>query len=99
MVFPRTLSWLAAGGLIIPAFGQMGATEAPVPADPLELVTGAIQNADTPQGRAAALQLLASARSNFALRRGGQAYDLKVSFSVNSGGATEYDGAWQMEET
>jgi hypothetical protein len=25
-------------------------------------------------------------------------YDLKVTFTVNSGGQTEYDGAWEMEE-
>ena len=71
---------------------------APVPADPLELVTGQIQVADTTASREAALQLLARARNSYALRGAGHGYDLKVTFTVNSGGQTEYDGAWEMED-
>lgn len=70
---------------------------APVPHDPLELVTGEVQDAGTPTSREAALQLLGRARSKFALRSAGQAYDLKVRFTVDSLGQTNYDGAWEME--
>ena len=34
----------------------------------------------------------------YALRSAGHGYDLKVTFTVNSGGQTEYDGAWEMED-
>ena len=71
---------------------------APVPRDPLELATSQIQAANTPESRDAALQLLARARNNFALRSAGQAYDLKVTFTVDSLGQTNYDGAWEMED-
>jgi hypothetical protein len=75
---------------------------APVPADPLELVTGAVQAADSPASREAALTLLARARNSFTLRSGGRAdgqgFDLKVSFTVNSLGQTDYDGDWTMED-
>jgi hypothetical protein len=80
------------------AFGQNAPRIAPVPRDPLELATGPIQAADSPTSREAALQLLARARSNFALRSARQAYDLKVSFTVDSRGQTNYDGAWEMED-
>ncbi len=71
---------------------------APVPADTLELVSGRIQAVDTPTGREAAVQLLSRARDSYAFRNAGRGYDLKVSFTVNSGGQTEYDGAWAMED-
>jgi hypothetical protein len=71
---------------------------APVPPDPLELAAGQIQSANTPADREAALQLLGRARNQFALRSTGQAFDLKVSFAVDSLGKTNYDGAWQMED-
>ena len=51
--------------------------------------------------RAAVLRLLGRARDSYSLRSGGSAgrgYDLKVIFTVNSGGQTEYDGAWEMED-
>jgi hypothetical protein len=32
------------------------------------------------------------------LRSAGRGYNLKVSFTVNSGGQTEYDGVWRMED-
>jgi hypothetical protein len=91
--------WLiAAVGLSSVAFGQTEPRIAPIPSDPLEMVTGPIQVVDTPAGREAVLQLLTRARQNYALRSAGQGYDLKVSFTVNSGGQTQYDGAWEMEE-
>lgn len=96
---PVPLLWLiAAAGLSLAAFGQNTTAIAPVPSDPLEIVTGPIQIADTPASREAALQLLARARNSYALQDAGQGYDLKVSFTVNSGGQTEYDGAWEMED-
>src|SRR5579871_7013166 len=78
------------------AFGQALAI-ASVPADPLELAVGPIQTAGTPV-RASALQLLERARSNYQLRNAGQAWDLKVRFAVDSRGATNFDGAWTMED-
>ena len=64
----------------------------------MELAAGPVQTADTPASREAALQLLARARSGFAFRGARQAYDLKVSFTVDSLGQTNYDGAWEMED-
>ena len=84
--------------LPLTAFGQNAPKIAPVPRDPLELATSQIEAANTPASREAALQLLARARSHFALRSARQAYDLKVSFTVDSLGETNYDGAWQMED-
>jgi len=86
------------GSLPVVAFGQVSQRIAPVPRDPLELATSQVQSADTPTGREGALQLLARARKSFALRSGGQAYDLKVTFTVDSRGQTNYDGAWEMED-
>jgi hypothetical protein len=91
--------WLIVGGaLASTAFGQNAPRTAPVPRDPLELATGQIQTPGTPATREATLQLLARARNNLALRSGGQGYDLKVNFTVDSQGQTNYDGAWEMED-
>ncbi|SPE34190.1 exported hypothetical protein [Candidatus Sulfopaludibacter sp. SbA6] len=100
----RGMLWSIIWGCLpaITAFGQTASENAPriapVPPDPPELATGQIQFDDTPASREAALQLLARTRSQFALRSNGQAYDLKVSFTVDSLGKTNYDGAWQMED-
>ena len=83
--------WLAAVGKAAPAM-------APLPSDPLELVTGSTRPVNTRERRDAALRLLDQARRNYALRNGRHAYDLKITFTVNSGGQTAYDGFWQMEE-
>jgi hypothetical protein len=98
MVFKSRLWSIAAGALSLAAFAQNAPRTGPIPRDPLELVTGAIRSVDTPAKRAAALQLLDRARSSYALRTAGQAYDLKVTFTVNSGGQTQFDGAWKMHE-
>jgi hypothetical protein len=104
---PKAILWsLAAGGLSLATFGQAASRNvpqnlpaiAPAPADPLEMVTGTIQVVDTPAGREAILELLARARKSFALRSPSHGFVLKVTFRVNSGGETEYDGAWQMED-
>ena len=87
------------GGLAaITVFGQTVPRTMPIPQDPLELATGPIQSATTPESREPALQLLGRARNQFALRSNGQAYDLKVNFAANSLGRTNHDGAWQMED-
>lgn len=92
----RAVLWIACG--MSAAFGQLAPVSAPVPEDPLEVVSGAILPADSAPTRAAALELLNRARENYALRAAKQAYDLRVSFTVNSGGQTLHDGAWTMEE-
>jgi hypothetical protein len=83
----------------VPAFCQSGAPlTVPIPDDPLEIVRGPIDFAP-PAERNAILKLLERARSNYAVRKDGPGYHLKVSFTVDSGGATQHDGAWEMEET
>lgn len=89
---------MAAGGLSLATFGKDAPKIAPIPADSLEMVTGPIEVADTPASRGAVLELLARARDSYALRSAGYGYDLKVTFTVDSGGQTEYDGAWEMED-
>lgn len=100
MVSKAMLRLIGAAGLSLASFGQDGPAVrvAAIPADPLELVTGQIQAVNAPADRAAVLQLLARARENYALRAASQGYDLKVSFTANSGGQTDYDGPWQMED-
>ena len=90
--------WLIAGGLPLTAFGQDTRRIAPLPGDPMELVTGQIQVARESADRESVLRLLARARNRYMLRKAGQAWDLKVRFTVNSGGETNYDGAWEMED-
>jgi len=82
----------------VATFGQSAPKTAPIPGDPLEMITGQIQTADSPASRDAALRLLERARNSYSLGRAAQGYDLKVSFTVTSGGQTDYDGAWEMED-
>jgi hypothetical protein len=89
------LCWLAASVL---SFSVLSEPSAATSGDPVEIDAGAIRVADTPASQAEALELLGRARGNYALRAAGRGYDLKVSFTVNSGGQTLYDGAWQMED-
>jgi hypothetical protein len=79
------------------AFGQDALRRVPIPSDPLELATGEVWAADSAASRAAALRLLDRARNSYALKSAGRC-DLKVTFTVNSHGQTEYDGAWEMED-
>ena len=98
MVF-RNLFWLmVASSLPIAVLGQSAPKVAPVPGDPLELATGQIHAIDSPASRAAIVRILDHARDSYALRSAGRAYDLKVEFTVDSGGQTEYDGDWKMED-
>jgi hypothetical protein len=90
--------WLIASAAPLAMFAQTAPRIAGVPGDPLELATGQIQIAITSDSRDAALQLLTRARNSYQLRNSRQAWDLKVRFTVNSAGATNYDGDWQMED-
>jgi hypothetical protein len=95
MVWKGVLWLIAASGLSLATFGENLPRVAPIPADPLELVRGHIE---TPASREPALQLLGRARDSYSLRAASRGYDLKVSFVVSSGGQTQYDGAWEMED-
>lgn len=94
----KGLLWLIAGGLPLVVLGRNAPKIAPVPNDPLELVAGQIPAAGTAANRPAVLQLLARARNNYDLRSARLGYDLKVNFTVDSLGQTDYDGAWEMED-
>lgn len=94
----RIVCLLAVTSLAIAAPGWSAPRATPVPGDPLELVTGRIHTVQTRAERAKVLELLMRARASYSLRTAGHAYDLKVSFLVDSSGVTQYDGQWQMEE-
>ena len=72
---------------------------APVPPDPLELVTGPTQVPATPAERGALVQLLLNATEKYAMHeRNGPAHVLQVSFNATS--STLYPGgAGQLRET
>lgn len=77
---------------------RMANQSSPVPADPLELATGSVTVADTPDARTAAIGLLERARQNYKLRTPGSApYHLQVFF--NASGGTAYSGAEERDET
>ena len=83
----------------LPALAQNAAPRvAPAPRDPLELAAGQIQAAVTTAQRDAAAQLLTRARNSYLLRNLSYAWDLKVHFTVNSRGQTNFDGDWEMED-
>jgi len=67
----------------------------PIPADPLELVSGEAQAVTNAEQRMAAVSLLDKARQLSNVRA--QPYDLKTSFTA-SGGLVS-DGAWMLEDT
>lgn len=90
--------WIVAGALPLVAFGQIAPAMAPSLSDRLEMVTGSVQTVQEPANPADVLLLLRRARQNYSLRMDRSGYDLKVSFTVDSGGQTAYDGAWKMEE-
>jgi hypothetical protein len=95
----RTAVLLIATAALSTAARQQGApTIASIPSDPLEMAIGQIRPVQSTAGRTNILALLERARANYTLRNAGRAYDLKVGFTVNSGGQTAYDGAWKMED-
>src|SRR5579872_2535965 len=64
------------------SFSQDAPKVAPLPNDPLELATGPAVVPDTPEKRAAVLDLLERARQNSAMHAPGMApFDIKVSFN------------------
>jgi hypothetical protein len=100
MVF-RRMSYLLATAVVsfcafaVCAFGQSVSRNESGSA---ELVTGPARIVDTPADRDAIVQLLARVRNSYALQGAGRGYDLKVAFTANSLGQTQYDGAWTMED-
>lgn len=98
-MFSKTRWCLVAVSVIsLAAVAQNESKTAPLPPDPLELATGRVRSIGTPSVRTAVLSLLGRARDRYDLKNAGHAYDLKTTFTVNSGGQTEYDGTWQMED-
>jgi len=95
--YKAALPWILAGGLSLASYAQNATKSGPVPRDPLEMVTGQASAVDT-AGRTDALRLLERARGQYALRSLGRGYDLKVTFTVASGGQTQLDGLWHMED-
>jgi hypothetical protein len=88
--------WLVPGPFAMSS--DVGPLVKPVPAGLLELASGPVQTIDAPADRKAVLADIGRGRQSFALRAAGRAYDIKIRFQVNSNGATNYDGAWTMEE-
>lgn len=98
MISQGVSCFVAVCGLALVASGQHAPKIMPVPGDPLELAAGQVPVAATAASRPVALELLARARDNFLLRSTGQGYDLKINFTVDSQGQTNFDGAWEMED-
>ena len=92
------LALIATAALSMAAHRQRTPAIASIPSDPLEMATGQIRPVQSTADRTNILHLLERARANYTLRSAGQAYDLKIGFTVNSGGQTAYDGVWKMED-
>ena len=97
MSYKSVSLWIVASGLPVAALAQTILNPAQIPSDPLEMVTGQVSTVDG-AARADVLRLLEHARNNYDLHKAGRAYDLKVAFTVSSGGQTDHDGAWEMED-
>lgn len=100
MLANRRLSFVFLVSVLLATAGicQKKTEIAPVPADSLELVTGATHVPDTPPERARALDLVERARQNSDLSTpGGPAYTLKVNFTAS--GNVQFTGSGEMEET
>ncbi len=93
----QRILWLICG-LPLAGFGETGPKIASVPKEPLELVAGQLPATASGANRKAALELLARARESYALRTPPLGYNLKVRFTTDSKGQTDYDGAWEMED-
>jgi hypothetical protein len=83
--------------LPLAALGQKAPVAVPVPHDPLELVTGSAEPLEGPE-RDAANQLLVRAREVYLPRGAGAPVAIRYTFTVSSGGTTEHDGKWEVEE-
>jgi|SRR5450631_330019 hypothetical protein len=85
--------------LVAYACSQSAPKVAPLPYDPLELATGPTVVPDTPEKRAAILNLLERARQNSAMHTPGTApFTIKVSFN-STGGDSHNQGYGELEET
>jgi beta-lactamase regulating signal transducer with metallopeptidase domain len=95
---PQTIvAFQAPRGRIVRFDYAAGMRPAPIPPDAQEPVTGSVQNASTPAGRAAALSLMERARANGLTHRPGTPpYRLEAVFSAGGSGA--YLGAGQLTE-
>src|SRR5277367_5902930 len=94
----RSLLVFLFAALTSPAFTQTVPALAALPADPLELATGATLKVASPENRALVLSLLERARQNGSelYAAGGPAFHLKLSFT--SSGQSRYTGSGEMEE-
>lgn len=93
------VKYVAICGLLTQAaFSQSGPEIARVPENPLELASSGVRIVDAPEERDALIRLMDKARSYYTLKDARQAYHLKTSFTVTSGGRTEFDGDWQLDE-
>ena len=79
-------------------FSQTAPAVTALPADPLELATGATLKVANPENRALVLNLLERARQNGSelYAAGGPAFHIKVSFTAS--GQTPYTGSGEMDE-
>src|SRR5271170_3260029 len=94
------VKYVAVGGLLAhAAFCQSSPNIASVPENPLELASSGVHIVEAREERDALLHLMEKARSYYTLKEAGQAFHLKTSFTVTSGGRTEFDGDWQMDQT
>jgi hypothetical protein len=93
------VKYVAVCGLLTQAaFCQSGPDIARVPENPLELANTGVRVVDAPEERDALIRLMGKARSYYTLKEAGHAYHLKTSFTVTSGGQTQFDGDWQLDE-
>ncbi len=86
------------GFLAQAALCQSGPKIASVPENRLELASSGVHVVDVPEERDSLIRLMDKARSYYSLKEAGQAYHVKTTFIVTSGGRTEYDGDWQLDE-
>jgi hypothetical protein len=94
----RSLLVFLFAALASTAFAHTAPALAALPADPLELATGATLKVANPENRALVLSLLERARQNGSelYAAGGPAFHLKLSFT--SSGQSRYTGSGEMEE-
>ncbi len=69
-----------------------------MPENRLELASSGVRVVEAPEERDAMIRLMDKAGSYYAFKESRLAYHVKTSFTVTSGGRTEYDGDWQMDE-
>jgi len=93
------VKYVAVCGLLTQVgFCQSGSNIAPVPENPLELASSGVRIVDAPEERDALIRLMDKARSYYTFKEARQAYHVKTSFTVTSGGRTGFDGDWLLDE-